>query len=508
MRLKFWQQDSLYKIFKTIEKIPTTKNIEIFIDAKNSFYDNIWWWKQLVDLLNSKNLEYVFLYNDLSLKDYFKELWVNSNFQEKDLFTKIVKSIYNVFFSAKKYHGYIVSKWNYISYAIIVWEIIWVVTLLYFFYSLISPSANIFIKPSYSVDEIIYNFRYYPAEKSKFFSDSKYISIPYNSGSFEVKYTLSTAVQNVKYMQNPSRWSAILINTSDKDFSLVANTRFVTDDWILFKSKNWVNLPAANASWASQVEVQLEAMDIDTKWNIIWERWNISKDTKIYIRNLKDSFYLKNVYAIPKDNFAWWETKADWTVQPQDIEFLKARLSKYVYWNKMLLLKNQLSTQEDKIALNFDDIVKVNIVDYDIKASSWDNKPMIEWTINALVNYKFINWADMLSWYNEYINQRVSSNMQLVDIDKSSLLFFDKTNFDNIFVVPTKVDIIRGYNFGKDINWIKDEIKSKIIGKTLAESQDIILSYPEIDVAIVKLSPPWYNIIPSVRSRIKININK
>jgi hypothetical protein len=42
MKFFFTKTDSLYKIFKSLEKIPSHKNVEIFIDPEHSLFDNEW----------------------------------------------------------------------------------------------------------------------------------------------------------------------------------------------------------------------------------------------------------------------------------------------------------------------------------------------------------------------------------------------------------------------------------------------------------------------------------
>ena len=42
MKFFFAKTDSLYKIFKALEKIPSHREVEIFIDPEHSLFDNEW----------------------------------------------------------------------------------------------------------------------------------------------------------------------------------------------------------------------------------------------------------------------------------------------------------------------------------------------------------------------------------------------------------------------------------------------------------------------------------
>jgi hypothetical protein len=70
---------------------------------------------------------------------------------------------------------------------------------------LVSPSAEIFLTPSYNVEEIVYNFRFFEENRKQEFEDSQAISIPYYTGSIQITYPMSIQVQNIKYLQNPAK---------------------------------------------------------------------------------------------------------------------------------------------------------------------------------------------------------------------------------------------------------------------------------------------------------------
>jgi hypothetical protein len=109
---------------------------------------------------------------------------------------------------------------------------------------LILPGAKIEINPSQQVETIIYNFRYYPSSNEDYPRYSRFISIPFYTGSLEYKYDMSINTVNIKYLQDPSHGTIKIFNTTEKEYSFVPNTRFITDDGRLFKTTNWVEIPA------------------------------------------------------------------------------------------------------------------------------------------------------------------------------------------------------------------------------------------------------------------------
>ncbi|USN55316.1 MAG: hypothetical protein H6765_01605 [Candidatus Peribacteria bacterium] len=54
MRLHFDKDDSIYKIFKTIRKIPSYRTVKIFIDAEHDFFATKRWGQEVLESLEKK----------------------------------------------------------------------------------------------------------------------------------------------------------------------------------------------------------------------------------------------------------------------------------------------------------------------------------------------------------------------------------------------------------------------------------------------------------------------
>ena len=243
MKLFFSTDDSLYKIFKTLEKIPRWKEVEISIEPTHSLFDNERRGKQIKEILDKRSINATFNTQTDKCKKFFENIWLKINHTEKNSFIKYLNIIYNFFFNIKKFH--LDTKWKkYWTFFIFWFEIIIILCVLYVIYLLIIPNAKITINPSQNNETIIYNFRYYPAQDTEYSQYSQHITIPYYTWSLEYKYDLSINTTNVKYLQNPSIGEIKIINTTNESFTFVPNTRFITEDWRLFQTTSYVDLPA------------------------------------------------------------------------------------------------------------------------------------------------------------------------------------------------------------------------------------------------------------------------
>ena len=74
MKFFFSKTDSLYKIFKTLEKIPPQKAVQMFIDPEHPFFENQRWGKQMLDVIQKRNLNIVFSAEKEANRKYFEQL--------------------------------------------------------------------------------------------------------------------------------------------------------------------------------------------------------------------------------------------------------------------------------------------------------------------------------------------------------------------------------------------------------------------------------------------------
>ena len=118
MKLFFLKEHSLYKIFKTIEKVPNGRTIYIYIDPEHSFFDNERRGKEIKELLQKKNLNALFVTKTEKSKYFFSTLGLTVLHQEKHKIVKYLRLVYDFFFNMKKFHLQIYTKKNYIFYVV------------------------------------------------------------------------------------------------------------------------------------------------------------------------------------------------------------------------------------------------------------------------------------------------------------------------------------------------------------------------------------------------------
>ena len=100
---------------------------------------------------------------------------------------------------------------------------------------------------------------------------------------------------NVRFLQNPSIWEIKIFNKTEKKYALVPKTRFITEDGRLFQTTNRIEIPAWYQWVPWELIIRVKAMEKDDNDILMWDRWNIAKWTTLYIKNLKQSLFLKEI---------------------------------------------------------------------------------------------------------------------------------------------------------------------------------------------------------------------
>jgi len=506
MKFFFLKEHGLYKIFKTLEKVPARKTIHINIDPEHAFFDNERRAAQLKELLDKREIVAFFIAKTQRTKNFFERTSLPYIFQEKHPIRKTLHIAKLFIFDIKRFHLHAIEKKNYLFFIVFGAEFLFVALIILGLYTLIVPSVNIQVTPTYQIEDVTYNFRYYPASDTEYPNFSRYLNIPFYSWYLDHDYELTISANNIKHIQNPSKWVVTIYNTTEDELNLVANTRFITEDWLFFKAINAFTIPAGNTQIPSQVDIDIQAMEFDNDNIIMGTRGDILSWTQLLIRNITKSYFTKEIYATTKTDFKWGASTSTWFLTQEDVSILSGKLIEYIEKNMTnVITKNFRDTES--FFINFPDLIHYEINDITIQDYTKQEQPVLKGTISARVYFPFVNRADFNKVIMLYTEQRPSEKTNIISIDRNSLVFYnDIKRVDNLFIIPTKISVIQGYDFQTDVNKVSENIKNRITGLRTEQAREIILSYPEISTARIVIRPPRYTTIPTLKSRINLRI--
>lgn len=508
MKLRFSSKDSIFKILQTLKKSPNYKHIVVSIDEDHTIFQHSRRGEYIKTTIDSHNLKVLFVAKSKKIYDYYIASSIPSVHRpvESTLFTR--QRWERIWKSILGFHQDTLVKKNYMSLLLLIWEFLLLSSFVYVFWTLVSPNTTIIVRPALEVEHVAYNFRYYPLDESQNHDMQSYLSVPYRWGYLPYKYELSTHVQNVTYSQVSAKWTVSFFNTLPFSYSLLPDTKLITDDGIVYTMDTRLNVPAWSEGRPGTASVRVTAVERFENGELVWELWNIKRWSKLYVQNLSDSMEEKKIRAEASDWFTNWETIENGTVIEEDIKEIEENILKKMNADKSEYLKTNLKKEENQIVLPFPDMYTFDINGFVTTSELWEVTSFVDAKVETDLRYPYILRSDLTSWVKEYLLQRSEWETYHIFFDRTGTVFYDPIDVketDQIpahKIIPTIVPVVKKYNISRDALGLVNEIKDKIVNMEKGKALEEILLYDEIEQAEIRISPRRYTHIPDVKARI------
>lgn len=511
MKLFFLKQDSLYKIFTTLEKTPKNSHVQIFIESENQFFNNPRWSKQIDGILSKRSIKATFTAQNDHQRKFFEENNINHEVKKENKIRLFLNLLYRFFFNIKKFHLHTFQNKNYSFFAIFGAEVLLILLAWYSIYSLILPQTTITITPSYEMNEVVYNFRYmYPQDITNYPYTGKHIIIPLYTGK---AWNITTSMElnnKIKGDGTMLKGTIRLINTTQSVLSLKINTQLVDDFWIEYTMDDKVIIPASQ--WQNQAGVSyvnITSKNSPENNTLVQEHGGtISLWHRLLIKNLRQSFYTKQVYAETSEWFDITQYQKPWFILINEIAELQKSLYSSIFDRRKDYVTSEYIPQGGTL-LPFDNLITVENCDYKAigDTTQIDQLSIMSGSLSCDINFTYVQKDDIVSGIRQYISNRSTNARKVVNIQNNFINFFDILTWDyNTYIIPTRVNIIESYNLQADTNHILPGLKDQLAWKSKIEALRILQTIPEIEKGEISISPFWYSSVTNVKSRIRIKI--
>lgn len=509
MHISFSKQDSLYKIFKILKKVPPYKQVTISIEKNHELFQHKRRAQQLVELLNQHHISATFIVKNAEQEEYFSAVWLPVSNTWVRWIRWVIDAIKKFTFSRKSVHRQLLAKKNVPWYLIVATEIAVLIVVWSFFWGLVSPKAAITIIPSHDIVPIVYKYWFHPAwtgaSNNSLLHDQ--LTIPYHIGSIPYNQEMTIDVKEITYTHTPTNGQVEFYNTLPDPISLVWWTQLTTTGNVLYTLDRRVSIPWWSEDRPWRVRGNVTARDYTEQWVAIWALWNIDIWTQLLIKNLEESFVDKKITASAVRGFQNWTTVWKWTVIQEDIEEIEETILASMEKNKKTHLQEQFTDFDTVIILPFEELITFDIQEFISTATVWDNTTFVDWTVNATLYYAYIYVDDFFRWVEWYIKERPPQWQFLIDYDPHSITFYGlirEEEYKQNFTIPVKVNTIRWYNFSQDNYDLWKEMINNVKELSRTQAKKLLLEYNEVRNVTIKLSPPRYDTLPSDPQRITI----
>lgn len=484
--------------------------------------DQIWKkiWKQIwIEYSIIKNNSFIENKSSNSILGHNYTFWEYLKFQISSYKNEIFQNIQN----HKKFH----TLWKYsrASYekigltVFILWLVLSIVIFIFLYYFAISKSY-INIKPEVIVKKEAQNFIFTPEIPESIFWNNRYIKIDKISKTLYSSdvYAATEILEN----NNAASGEIEILNTLSSQQTLVPNTRFMTEEGIIFRSQNWVKIGPATVDnfwntspWRANVIVKADIRDIN--WSYTWERANITSDTSLILPGLEQSLQSK-IYWKAISDFKWWSNVFQKIISQDDIERAIELFTRKIENEVILSIKNSIlsSNKENNTSIDilpwsqsisYDDLV----INLESGVKAWDAKDSfkIEWNITwyvytynketviqrlkTLLNEKKLDWIEKIN----YINENSLRMAQVISITDEP--FTMKSTFE--------MEAIYIHDFLHKNNSFIDSLKQQVRGMKKTDAESLLLNNPKISNVEITLRPFFSKNISNIHNNIVFSID-
>ena len=400
---------------------------------------------------------------------------------------------------------------------LLLWLAVSLVLLIFIFYFAVSKTY-VYITPELSIKTVSRNLIFTEQQSQDALDDSHLvvtITPITTSSTMEQTFDISTIDKD---STRNSYGTVEIYNELPIVQSFRPNTRFVTDNGLVFRSSDWIRIPPTRNATIGQTEVTLIADVYDTNNNIIGERGNITTNTILTIPWLK--FNRDKIYAKTLSNFTGGLNPKVHILTPDELGKFQGILLEKLKDRAKDQLKENITTNNQNNGTDYDILPVDNILMYSSGAITVMNWVKIgdktdEVTLSGSINLKTYTYDKdtALTYLKNVLNETLLFGTEkLIWVNDDSIHITDvliqNTNGAFYMKATTELDGTISYNFEDVSNNLTKKLKNLIANTTEEEAISILHNDPNIANVKISFSPFWLTRVSSNPDNIDFIINK
>ncbi|MFA6023659.1 MAG: hypothetical protein WC777_00350 [Candidatus Gracilibacteria bacterium] len=369
------------------------------------------------------------------------------------------------------------------------------------------PGATVLIEPASNVISKAVNIVLEPNP-----SDPR--SLQAYTVETEVEYTLThPATGLITDESSNASGNLTILNTSSIERPLVKETRFQTEDGIVFRLQAEVIVPAASSAGPGSLVAFVVADPLDANGVAVGERGNIPA-SKFFLPGLKEDSR-DEVYAESYDAMTGGQTVSRVQITENDLIAAQAQIEKDLNEKAVAALRKevlaesnaqglQLKLLETSDALNYGPVLAS--LPYALVGQEQDS---FEVTGTMTISGVAYRQDELFSILRAEIVSAKTPGKRLVSVDEDSisLQVLELNESAGSFKITAQIQGIEQYEIDPDLeggNQLAEKIKEHIAGRSIEEAKAYIQNLPEVNSVEISVWPVWSPTISSLPENIKI----
>lgn len=394
-------------------------------------------------------------------------------------------------------------------------------SLLSFIFYFAVSKTYVTITPELGVKTVSRNIVFSEQKETSILNSKNTVSVHQVALEVPLDYTFN--VTTIDEMSAKNAYGTVEIyNELRQEQVFRPNTRFVTDDGIVFKTSDWIKIPPSGSSSGAMVlgktQATLMADIYDTKGNITWQRGNIEEGSTLIIPGLK--FNRDKIYAKALARFAGGvDPKIHVLTEKELTNFKNILLEKLK--NKALesikenIRKTNAENGENYVILPINENITYTPGDIILAKNAKIGDKIEEVELQGKIKIStFVYDKDAALFYLKTIlnENLLFGTEKLIGVNEDSLritnVLSKTTSWPFIMKSTTELDATISYNFEDASNNLTKKLKNLIVGSTPKEATSILLNDNNIANVKISFSPFWLTRVSNNPDNIEFIIQK
>lgn len=306
-----------------------------------------------------------------------------------------------------------------------------------------------------------------------------------------------------------------VINTSSQDWPLIPHTRFQTSGNIVFRSNDYVTVPAQKDNTPGTIDIAVVADPIDALGQVVGDRGNVPA-SKFFLPGLSADNQ-KKLYAESKNPMTGGKTIVNKHITKDDISAAKQKLSTDLKNSAQAELQAEITKRNERDKTNLVLLVGDNAFQTTepkiTVPPNLENQKLESFEIQGELVATGIayNRDELMNMLKTELKLKQNPEKKLVHIDEESLTYriFENDQSAKKVKITASIKGIEEFEIDPEKEngaRLVQKIKDHVLGHEIREARDYIQNLPEINKVTIDSWPAWAPTMPNVPDNIKIEV--
>lgn len=382
------------------------------------------------------------------------------------------------------------------------------------------PGATVMLTPSASVLEKSVNITLADYQKNRAELETR---TAHMIATYPLEITMERELKHTatgkRFSERNTNASGTLtiVNVSNTEWPLIPNTRFQTQDGIVFRISDYVTVPPATAEGPGKTDAFVVADEVDAYGQPVGERGNI-EPSKFFLPGLRDDSKSK-LYAESSAPMTGGMTDYVTYISAEDLEAARVRMQEELKTSAVEELKKALvekaalaESEAQYILLEGDGAIKISEPVVNVPPGL-ENAEQTDFTVSGtmIVRGVYYNRQEMLDILKSELLVKKSPQKELLRINEESTSYriFEWDENSGKIKVTANIKGVEQYEIDpskENGQRLLKKIREHIVGKEIEEAKLYIQNLPEINKVEIKSWPVWSPTIPNIPDNIDFEV--